>query len=140
MHMHHHKHRNTNAPTPTHIHQCANTKAQHQKRKPQSANTKAQAPTQKHQPNTNTYIFVIQTQINKVYAVTKVNTHTKHIHTDIMMIYKQMYTQGRPSPHETMMHFPPLFQISPLFSKHFQTSQENFHKFSLFTKNFLIFI
>src|SRR6218665_256305 len=134
MHMHHHKRRNTNAPTPTHIHQCTNTKAQHQKRKPQSANTKAQAPTQKHQPNTNTYIFVIQTQINKVYAVTKVNTHTKHIHTDIMMIYKQMYTQGRPSPHETMMHFPPCFRFPPYFLKIFRPLRKIFTNFTFSRK------
>src|SRR6218665_3833392 len=31
------------------------------------------------------------------------------------------YLQGRPSPSETMMHFRPLFQIFPLFSRNFQT-------------------
>src|SRR6218665_2339056 len=34
--------------------------------------------------------------------------------------------QGRPSPTETMMHFPPLFQISLLFSKNFQTLRKIF--------------
>src|SRR6218665_1373712 len=34
--------------------------------------------------------------------------------------------QGRPSPTETMMHFPPLFQISLLFSKKFQTLRKIF--------------
>src|SRR6218665_2612182 len=32
--------------------------------------------------------------------------------------------QGRPSPSETMMHFPPLFQISSLFPKNFRTLRE----------------
>src|SRR6218665_336523 len=49
-------------------------------------------------------------------CVSKVNPRCRHGHQG----------QGRPSPLRktltmTMMHFPPLFQISPLFSKNFQT-------------------
>src|SRR6218665_2218434 len=47
--------------------------------------------------------------------------------------------QGRPSHPETMMHFPPMFQIShPIFEKFSDSGK--FSQFYLFPKNFLIFI
>ena len=47
-------------------------------------------------------------------------------------IYIYIYT-GASIPPETMMHFPPLFKISLLFSKKFQT-EENFHNFTFSRK------
>src|SRR6218665_683437 len=48
--------------------------------------------------------------------------------------------QGRPSPSETMMHFPHLFQISPTISEKNFGLSEFFLQFYLFPKNFLTFI
>src|SRR6218665_1855368 len=48
------------------------------------------------------------------------------------------FVQRRPSPSETMMHFP-LFQIVPLFWRNFQTLGKIF-TILIFSKNFLIFI
>ena len=47
--------------------------------------------------------------------------------------------QGRPSPPETMMHFPSLFQISPYFWKIFGLWRKC-SQFDFFPENFLIFI
>jgi len=46
---------------------------------------------------------------------------------------------GASIPSETMMHFPPLFQISPYFRKNFELWR-NLSKFYFFPKNFFIFI
>jgi len=46
---------------------------------------------------------------------------------------------GASFPSETMMHFPPLFQIPPYFRKMFRLSGK-LSQFYLFPKNFLIFI
>ena len=50
-----------------------------------------------------------------------------------------VFTQGRPSPPETMMHFPPCFRFPPYLRKIFGLST-NFLHFYLFAKNFLTFI
>src|SRR6218665_50392 len=50
-----------------------------------------------------------------------------------------VYSQGRPSPPETMMHFPPCFRFPPYFRNIFELSRKKF-KFYLFPKTFLTFI
>ena len=55
------------------------------------------------------------------------------MHLCIMLLY----TQGRPSPPETMMHFPPVSDFPPIFKK-LSDSEENFKNLS-FPENFFDF-
>src|SRR6218665_3080058 len=50
-----------------------------------------------------------------------------------------LFLAGASIPPEAMMHFPPLFQISPYFRKILGLSGK-FHKFSLFPKKFPKFL
>src|SRR6218665_437043 len=47
--------------------------------------------------------------------------HVDALYANIPKSFQKHKLPGLSIPPETMMHFPPMFQISPLFSKNFQT-------------------